>query len=201
MSSLAFFDNLRPGERRFLVIVLTVVFIVLNAVLVWPRLDDWKTVQQEIEQLRRQRAEYLEEINRTARYERQIRELEGQGSAVLPEARALDLLRTVQEKARLSGVVITQTRTATSASATSRTNAFFDEQALTVGITTGPKELIEFLYSIGTGESMIRVRDMDLRPTRQRYQLDGNLTFIASYQKAKPNPPPSAAGGASRVSP
>lgn len=200
MSSFSFFENLRPGERRFLVIVLAVVFVVFNAALVWPRLNDWKTLQQELEQLRRQRAEYLEEINRTARYQRQIRELEGQGSAVLPEARALDLLRTVQEQARLSGVVITRTRTASTASATSRTNTFFDEQALTIGVTTGPAELIDFLYRIGTGDSMIRVRDMDLRPDRQRYKLEGNLTFIASYQKAKPNPP-SSAGGSSGVSP
>lgn len=196
MSSFVSQLNLRPGERRLLFIVLAVVFVVVNAVFVWPRFGEWETLQRELENVRTKRAEYRKEIDRTSGYQRQINELEAQDSAVVPEQRALDLLRIVQERAQRASVVITQTRAAGAGRSAASTNSFFDEQAITVGVNTGAAELIEFLYSIGAGDSMIRVRDMDLRPDRPQYQLVGNITLVASYQKTK-----NRTAGASRTAP
>jgi Tfp pilus assembly protein PilO len=181
----SFTANLRPHERRLLFVVLAVVFVVINVALVWPRFGDWEEVRAGLEKARQKRAEYQAEIDRIRTYQRQIRELEGQGSAVLPEAQALDLLRTIQAKAREARVIITQTRAATPVSAASRTNSFFSEQAINIVITTGTEELIDFLYAIGTGPSMIRVRDMNLTPDTPHYKLVGKLTLVASYQKQK----------------
>lgn len=186
MSSLVSQLNFRPGERRLLFLVLAVVFVVVNVIFVWPRFGDWKTVQQELEEARAKRADYQKEIDRTPEYKGQISEMEGQGSAVLPADQGLDLLRTVQEKAQRANVVITQTRSTSAATAATRTNSYFDEKAITVGVNTGTAELIEFLHSIGAGDSMIRVRDMDLRPDQPHYKLLGNITLVASYQKTKP---------------
>jgi len=194
MSSFVSQLNLRPGERRLLFIVLAVVFVMVNAVFVWPRFGDWRTVAEQLDEVRTQRADYQKEIDRTRDYQRQINDLEAQDSAVLPEERALDLLRTVQEKAQRARVVITQTRASSAARAVPSTNSFFDEQAITVGVNTGAGELIEFLYTIGAGDSMIRVRDMDLRPDQPHFKLMGNITLVASYQKTK-----SRTAGASRT--
>lgn len=186
MSRLVSQLNLRPGERRLLFIVLAIVFVVVNAVFVWPRFNEWKTVQQALDEVRGKRADYQKEIDRTSEYQRQIGELEGQGSAVLPGDQALNLLRTVQERAQRANVVITQTRATSASTSVASTNSFFDEKAITVGVNTGAAELIEFLHAIGVGDSMIRVRDMDLRPDQPRYKLNGNITLVASYQKKEP---------------
>jgi hypothetical protein len=67
------------------------------------------------------------------------------------------------------------------------TNDFFEEQSIRIDINTGEKELVDFLLNIGAGSSMIRVRDMDLRPADQnRYRLQGSVTLSANYQKKQP---------------
>jgi hypothetical protein len=68
------------------------------------------------------------------------------------------------------------------------TNEFFQEQSIPITVNTGEKELVDFLLDIGSGSSMIRVRDMNLRPADQnRYRLQGTITLSANYQK-KPVP-------------
>ena len=37
--------NLRPNERRLVIIVLIVVFIILNFIFVWPRFGDWGKIK------------------------------------------------------------------------------------------------------------------------------------------------------------
>ena len=37
-----YFANLNSTERRFVVVVLLIVFTAVNAWLVWPRFSDWK---------------------------------------------------------------------------------------------------------------------------------------------------------------
>ncbi len=185
MSSLVSQLNMRPHERRILFVILAVVFVVVNFLFVWPRFGDWDKSQLALEASREKRADYQEEIGRIPGYQRKIRELEGQGSAVVPQEQALQLIRVVQRKAQEHQVAITQTRAVATASAASRTNIFFDEKAITVGVNTKAEELVSFLHAIGAGDSMIRVRDMDLRTDPKRYKLVGNITLVASYQKKK----------------
>jgi hypothetical protein len=71
------------------------------------------------------------------------------------------------------------------------TNAYFDEQAIVVSMTTAEKDLVAFLLALGAGNSMIRVRDMDLRPDPPQQRLIGSITLVASYQKKTPPAKPS----------
>ena len=48
---------------------------------------------------------------------------------------------------------------------------------------SGEKPLVDFLYNLGSGNSLIRVRGLSLRPDPPRQLLAANITLIASYQK------------------
>lgn len=184
----SFFDklNLRPQEQRIVVIVITVVLIIINAVFVWPRFQDWGRLQSAIGKSRATLKVHEEEIARVTQYEAQLRNLEGKGSAVLPAEQALDLTRTVQGQAQTTGIAVTGTHPAPSTGG-SNTNQFFDEQLVALDVSGTDKELVDFLVAVGSGNSMIRVRDMDLRPDPPQFRLVGKVTLVASYQK-KPKP-------------
>ena len=94
--------------------------------------------------------------------------------------------------AHTSDSVITGTRTQPPAATGGSTNQFFDEQSVALDTTTGDKELVAFLLALGAGDSMIRVRDLDLRTDPQLYKLLGKLTLVASYQKKPKIAPPPA---------
>ncbi|HNQ90562.1 MAG TPA: hypothetical protein PKM73_18260 [Verrucomicrobiota bacterium] len=181
--------NLSPQEQRIVVVVVTVVLVVLNALFVWPRFKEWGTLRGALDQSRETLRKYQSEIVRTPQYEAELRRLERQGSAVLRAAQALDLMRTVQGQAQQTGVTITDTRPAGTGG--SSTNQFFDEQLVSVGVTAGEKEMIDFLVALGSGDSMIRVRDMDLKPDPPQYRLLGKIALVASYQKNPKTPPAS----------
>lgn len=174
--------NLRPQEKRLVVASLAAGVLVLSALFIWPRLDDWRKAREALEKARKTLQTYEAEIARIPEYEARLAALEGQGSAVLQEEQALQLLRTVQLQAQQHQVIITSTRAGAPGQTTS-TNAFFDEQTVQIGVSTGEKELVHFLHALGSGGSMIRVRDMDLRPDPPRYRLNGSITLVASYQK------------------
>lgn len=192
--------NLRPQERRILVVVTTVVLIVLNALFVWPYFKDWSRLKVETSKARETLKSYRDEVAKTSEYQSRLEKLEGQGSTVLPAEQALQLMRTVQNQAAQSSVPITSTRSVAASGATS-TNVFFDEQTVVIGVSTGDKELVEFLLALGAGSSMIRVRDLDLRPDPPQYKLNGNITLIASYQKKPKAASSEAKPGAKNTSP
>jgi Tfp pilus assembly protein PilO len=176
--------NLQPQEKRILAAVLVVAAIVITVFFIWPKRGDLAKAGAALEKSQKTLASYQAEIARVPQYEARLRELEGQGSAVLPEEQALQLMRAVQKEAQEHKVPITSTRSGTpGATPTTSTNTFFDEQTVSIGVSTGEKELVEFLHALGSGNSMIRVRDMDLKPDPPRYRLNGSVTLVASYQK------------------
>jgi Tfp pilus assembly protein PilO len=195
----SFFDqlNLRPQEKRLLAAVLVAVTLVVSAFFVWPKFGEWPKMNQTLRDSQRKLQQYQAEIARIPEYETRLRELEGQGESVLREEQALQLVRTVQTQADQHGVPITSTRLGPPGTSTTSTNQFFDEQTVIIGVTTSEEELVKFLHSLGTGNSMIRVRDMDLRPDQPRYKLNGSITLVASYQKkppvSRPTTPPRVA--------
>jgi len=78
-------------------------------------------------------------------YERKFKELETKGVFVVDEDQALQLQREVQSHAVLSGVYVSLYNPAVR-TMSGRTNAFFDEDSLTINFSTGEKELVDFLY-------------------------------------------------------
>src|SRR6185312_1478570 len=61
---------------------------------------------------------------------------------------------------------------------------------LTLSANAKEKGLVGLLYGLGSGNSMVRVKNMSLRPDPNHYQLSASITLVASYQKkpvAKPS--------------
>src|ERR1043166_1157561 len=170
--------NLRPHERRVVVGIAIVLFVVLNLWFVRPHFGDLAQVRGQMARANRNIAIYDKEIAKTSKYQAEKAALEGEGSTVLPEEQSLQFSRTVQSQAGISGVTFSDIKVSTQ----SQTNLFFQEQTLTMTVTSGEKELIDFLYKLATGGSMIRVLSMNLS-SPDTYHLTGQLTLRASYQK------------------
>jgi hypothetical protein len=195
----SFFDklNLRPQERRLVVIVGIVIFIVLNFLFVVPMFGEYAKTMKSMKDTRRTLARYDEEIKRGPRYKVQLEHLESTGSFVAQEEQASQLMRDVTTQAAISQVTVLRWDP-TQRGSSGKTNAFFEEQTLGITVNTGEKELIDFLYSLGSGNSLIRVRSMILNPEPSHFKLQGNLTLVESFQR---KPPPSRAATAAPPAP
>lgn len=180
--------NLRPNERRLVIIVLIVVFIILNFIFVWPRFGDWGKIKARRTIAEQQIAQFDREIANTKGYQLKMKDLETQGAAVASEEQAVKLSTTVQNQAALSGVQVNRYDPVrqTAMSIGGKTNQFFEEQSGIINFVAEEKALVDFLYSLGTGGSLIRVRSMTLNPDPPRHKLQGNLTLVASYAKKAP---------------
>jgi len=184
--------NLRPGERRLMVIVAIVIFVVLNFLFVFPNFGEYGKTMQKITDTGTALRRFKNEVGQKPSYEAKLRELQSQGNFVAEEDQALQLQREVDSQATLSGVTILQ-RTPAPRNVSGRTNAFFDESALVVNFSSGEKELVEFLYNLGKGNSLVRVRSMNLGPELpNRYRLQGSLTLVESFQKKQVKAQPAA---------
>jgi Tfp pilus assembly protein PilO len=188
--------NLRPGERRLVVGIVVVIFIVLNVLLVWPHFSDWAKVRNDLAKAQSNLVVYNKKIAQAKGpngFEGQLKKLEGEGEAVVAEEQEIQLIRTVQSKVAENKVTVTDYGKVAKSNNTQNTNEFFEEQSLPITVNAGEKELVDFLLNVGSGSSMIRVRDLDLRPVDQnRYRLQGRITLSANYQKkvaAKPAAP------------
>ena len=181
--------NLRPNERRLVIIVLIVVFIILNFIFVWPRFGDWGKIKARRTIADGLIAQYDREIANTNKYQLQMKDLERLGAAVASEEQAMKLSTTVNNQAALSGVQVNKYDAVrqTQMSIGGKTNQFFEEQGGVITFVAEEKALVDFLYSLGTGGSLIRVRTMTLNPeTAARHKLQGTLTLVASYAKKAP---------------
>ena len=170
--------QLRPLERRFAVGVLVVLFLVLNAVFIWPHHSDWGNLKARLDtahkNLDRDQAVLLEK----PKYDSLVKNLEGQGEFVAPEDMAVNMMRTIQNQSAASGVQLQNTsRQMTHA------DEFFSEQTQNINVTANDEQLVDFLYKLGSGASMIRVRDLELQPDPSKTHLNANIQLVASYQK------------------
>jgi len=180
--------NLRPGEKRLVVVVALFVFVLLNFWFITPHFGDWKKIKGDLERNRKTVFVFTNEIAKTSAYEAQKIQLEGQGSGVLPEEQALHFAREVEEQRRKSNVnLISTTPQSSRPGASGSANPFFENQFLSLVVKTGEAELVDFLYHLGAGSSLIRVESMTLNPDVSKYSLNATITLMASYQK-KPKP-------------
>jgi hypothetical protein len=174
-----YFLQLRPLERRLAVGVLVILFLVLNAVFIYPHFSDWGKWQ-----IRRNVAAgklklYQAAIAQGPAFEAKIKTLQSLGEFVATEDMSVNMLRTIQNQSTQSGVQIANT-----SRAITRTNdAFFVEQVQNIDVTANDQQLVDFLYKLGTGASMIRVRDLELQPDAPHQHLNAKIRLVASYQK------------------
>jgi Tfp pilus assembly protein PilO len=180
--------NLRPFEKRLVVGVAAVLFVVLNAWFVFPHFSDLAQAQDRRAEALKKLERWQVEINQEPNYRKQIREMESEGQAVPAEDQQNQFSRAIQMQQAQSGVNITST-----SKQVVRTNQFFLELTEQVSVESGEAQLVDFLYNLGSGSSLIRVRDLALHPNPPRQALSGNVKLVASYQK---NPPKKAAPAA-----
>ena len=180
--------NLRPNERRLVIVVLIVVFIILNFIFVWPRFGDWGKIKARRTIAEQQITQFDREIANTKNYQLKMKDLETQGAAVASEEQAVKLSTTVNNQAALSGVQVNRYEPAreTALSIGGKTNQFFEERSGNLNFVAEEKALVDFLHALGTGGSLIRVRSMTLNPDPPRHKLQGNITLVASYAKKAP---------------
>lgn len=185
--------NLRPNERRIVIAVGVVVFIVLNAWFVWPHFND---ASKSLNAINKGRLDWTNRVNlietdtRKGGTRDKIHELMNTQGGDLDAGQSMDiqLTRKVQEKAPQYGVTVLNYRDIQNTS-TGKTNAFFEERSLSISVQAGESNLVNFLYDMGNDPSMIRVRELHLKPAdMNRYRLSGEVLLSANFQKKTPTP-------------
>jgi Tfp pilus assembly protein PilO len=185
--------NLRPQERRILVVVGLIIFVVLNFLLVTPLFGQLGQSEFALDRSKRTLAKYEAEIAKTPNLERIEARLKQEGGSVLSEE--LQLQRIVNNQAIAAGVQVSRSDPVLRPQI-GRTNQFFEDQGLRIDFTSGGKELVDFLVGMASGNSMVHVHDMSLRPVAGGTRLGGNIVFVASYQKKNAPPTSAVASGA-----
>lgn len=165
-------------ERRFVIGALVVFIIVLNVLFIWPRFKDWNASKVRLAKAGKTLAMFQGEISQKPKYDAMVKELEGESAPVPPEDQGIDFLQTIQSQAAQSRVSIQNYGRQTES-----TNQIFVEKAQSITVQATEQPLVDFLYNLGSGTSLIRVRGLSLRPDAPRQQLSGNITLVASYQK------------------
>jgi Tfp pilus assembly protein PilO len=184
-----YWENLRPFEKRVVVAAGVLLFIVLNFVFVFPHFSDLSNMQYRMDEAQRKLGKYQAEIAQTNAYAIGLRQLEGEGGLDVPaEEQLFQFQNTINAQAGKSGVQLTS-----NGRINTQTNQFFLERSQSISLQGGEQQLVDFLYSLGSGNSMIRVSDLNLRPDPPRQHLVATVKLVASYQKkstARPATPP-----------
>lgn len=174
-----YWENLRPFEKRVLVGVATGLFLIFNVWFVFPHFGDWDKMKDRLATAQRTLEKREAEIKQMPYFDRELKKLANEGQDIPAEEQALQFSRTLTDEMVRSGVTpLSEGRIQTS------TNQFFLKQAKTINVQAPEQQLVDFLFNLGSGNSLIRVRDLSLHPDPQtRQQLGATIKVIASYQK------------------
>lgn len=190
--------NLRPQERRLVVIVAIVVFVVLNFWLVFPMFGEYGKTEQRIKDSSAKHKSYQDEISKRPAYQKELDDLKTQGGYVPTEEAGLRLAQEINSQAALSGVTITSMTPLQRQASSGKTNAFFEEATVTVNINSDETNLVDFLYRLADKDLLIRAKSMNIGTDPSRMRLQGPITLVKSYQR---RPPPRAAAPSAAAKP
>jgi type II secretory pathway component PulM len=174
-----YFAQLRPLERRIAVGVMVVLFLVLNWVFVKPHFSDWGNLKNRLAAAHQNLERDNKVIAETPKYDGLVKSLQSQGGTVALEDQGINMMRNITTQSAQSGVSIINT----SRLMTRTNDAFFVEQVQNINVTATDAQLVDFLYKLGAGASMVRVLDLELQPDTARQKLNANIRLVASYQK------------------
>ncbi len=177
----AYWNNLRPLEKRMVVGFGAGFFVILNLLFVFPHFSDLDTMYQRRLEAEEKLGKYKSEITQTNVYVRGIRDMQKENEDVAPEDQSYQFQNAVSIQAAQSHVTLQNI-----APVKTTTNQFFLEKSQNVQVQAGEDQLVDFLYNLGAGNSQVRVRDLNLRPDAARQHLVGGVTLVASYQKRAP---------------
>jgi hypothetical protein len=179
--------NLRPGERRLVVVSVLVLFLVINWMFVWPKFNDYAAETARLAKNNEKLQVFRKEIAQGQIYRDKLAKFAKDNPDIPMDEQSLQFLRTIQNKASESGVNLTTVNRANT-----KTNDFFVEQSQTIGVSATEAQLVNFLNLLGVGESLVRVRALTLRPDQPHYRLAGSITLVASFQRKKMASTPAA---------
>ncbi len=169
--------NMSAGERR----VVMFVVVVLIGVLAWMAFDIIPKPEQtnvKISKIKRNLQSWQKELNSVSSYKNRIKELEGMSSAVVKEEQEVDMSRAINKLEALSGINVSR-----QGRVNSETNTFFIEKSMRIDFSGKENQIVDFLWKLSEGDSLVRVSEMRLRPDKNRYKLEGWMELTASYQK------------------
>lgn len=177
-----YFEQLQPMERRLVVGVALVLLLVLNWVYIWPHFSDWSNLRNRLNEAHRKLKLYQAASEQIPALRADVDKFASMGQTIAQEDQAIDLMRTIQSQAAACGFGIQNF----SRSMMRTNDAFFIEQVQNITVVAPEKQLVDFLYNLGSSASMIRVRDLELQPDPPHQHLSANIKLVASYQKNSP---------------
>ena len=181
-----YFAQLRPLERRLVIGVMVVLFVVLNWVFVKPHFSDWSDLSGRKTDADRKLKLYQTAVAQIPALKSQVKIFESEGEVVALEDQAVNMLRTIQTQSTQSDVALQNS----SPPRTNTNDVYFVTQVQNINVLAIEPNLVDFLYKLGSGSSMIRVRDLTLQPDAPHQRLSADIRLVASYQK---NPTPATA--------
>jgi hypothetical protein len=190
----AFVDslNLRPQEKRLIVVVGVVAFVVLDLLFVQPHFSDYARMKYQLAQTLSSNQTFAAKIaldnNPNTGYKRQLEQLrKGNGDTTgAAFTGAIQLQTTVARKAQEAKVNVSEyTPVSVAHLGTNVASQFFESQSIRISVEGREEDLVNFLYNVGNDPAMIRVRELDFKPVEpNRYQLRGQITLTADYRKS-----------------
>src|SRR5215469_13720392 len=140
-----YWQNLRPLEKRLVVGVGSVLFILLNWWFVVPHFSDLSKTDRLMTKAKATLAAFNAEIAKSPMYKSNIVILQGQGLSVPQEEQMFNFSSGVQMQAAQSGVAVSS-----SGKIQSDTNQFFVELSQNVTVVSKEQALVDFLYNLGS---------------------------------------------------
>ena len=174
-----YFEQLRPQERRLVVGVAVLLVAVLNWVFIWPHFSDWSNYRGRLNRAETKLKNYRAAVAQLPELQKQMKVFEGAGEFVTLEDQGVDFMRTIQTESSRSGVALENA----SRPSTKTNDVFFVEQVQNINVLAPEENLVNFLYRLGSGSSMIRVLDLEMQPDPPHQRLSANIRLTASYQK------------------
>jgi hypothetical protein len=187
--------NLTPQERRIVVGLAVIVFIVLNILMVIPHFKDLRRVKAQLADARDTIVKWNREIVKDQEpnngYKVQLDQLQRQQGGAIGD-KQVQLQRTVSDQAMKTGVNVSEIKPVTAMN--TQSNAFYEEQSVRINFECMEAPLINFLVNVGNDPAMIRVRELQLHTAdANRYRLKGEAILSANYERQQPKPAPAPA--------
>jgi hypothetical protein len=185
-----FWEQLKPQERRAVAAVGIVFFLVLNYFMVWPRFKEWNLNKARMLKAEQNIRTYQAELVHKDEYAHRIQNFDS--DTVQLEDQDTHFENFILDRALENHV------TRENESPMRKTPfEFFVEKQVTLQTLSSEPGLVNFLYSLGSSNSMMRVKSLIVHPADlNRYQLHADIVIVASYQKTTPNAPAKPAANA-----
>src|SRR5438309_12094986 len=104
--------------------------------------------------------------------------MQGEGPNDPPHDQVIHFQNAIQSQAAQSSIQILNT-----VKPRTETNQFFIEQIQNITVQSKEPQLVDFMFKLGEGNSLIRVRDLTLHADPSHTLLQAGVKLVVSYQK------------------